>query len=311
MKTRSFLSAVAFATMVFIFTTSICSCGGSKRIASTEIAAVCSQLGTVNDRDGNTYKTAKIGEDEWIVENLRTKPLVAENLIGTPLEGKSKCYDDIEGNCEKYGRLYNLEAAKEICPDGWELPSWPRWKTLGQTYGELRKFLWMRNFKDTLNDERVFHSIAKDNCKEMADKMDYRAKVDKNGQPLTYQNYFNECENNRAIAIKGMERRRDPNEQLKDIEKLKQMGTAEKEAMTERDRCGFFELKGGICEEGGVCLFKDLEGYYYTGATTSISGENAVKLTRDNKFDDLWPVPLPDSKINFGDFRSVRCVRKK
>jgi uncharacterized protein (TIGR02145 family) len=300
MKTRGFFPAVVFATMAFTFI--LCSCGGPKRIASTEIAAVCSQLGTVKDKDGNTYKTAKIGEDEWIVENLKT---IAQT-------GNSKCYDDVEENCEKYGRLYDLKAANEICPDGWELPVWGDYKKLGQMYGEIRKFPWTLSLSDTLNDERAYIGTAYRKCNEEADNMDYRAKVNERGTQLTRADVIQRCETAKALAIRGMENRRNPEEQLRQIEQQKQMNAAEKEVLKERDRCGFFELKGGICEEGGVCLFKDLEGYYYIRKSTALSNdENAVKLTRDNKFDDVYPVAGIKGEINGKDLRSVRCIRKK
>lgn len=35
----------------------------------------------------------------------------------------SYCYKDDEKNCKKYGRLYTYEAASNVCPEGWELPS--------------------------------------------------------------------------------------------------------------------------------------------------------------------------------------------
>ena len=75
--------------------------------------------GTFTDsRDGKEYKTVKIGEQVWMAENLN---FAAED---------SKCYEDNASNCDKYGRLYNWEMAKEVCPNGWHLPSDAEWQTL-------------------------------------------------------------------------------------------------------------------------------------------------------------------------------------
>jgi uncharacterized protein (TIGR02145 family) len=42
----------------------------------------------------------------------------------------SKCYENQESNCQKYGRLYNWKTAKSACPSGWHLPSKDEWQTL-------------------------------------------------------------------------------------------------------------------------------------------------------------------------------------
>jgi uncharacterized protein (TIGR02145 family) len=74
-------------------------------------------------RDGNVYRTVKIGNQVWMAENLRHN-----------IEGRC-CYDNDEANCQKYGRLYTWEAAKKACPAGWHLPTREEWQTLVDCIG--------------------------------------------------------------------------------------------------------------------------------------------------------------------------------
>ncbi|MCL2283654.1 MAG: hypothetical protein FWC26_10120, partial [Fibromonadales bacterium] len=69
-------------------------------------------------RDGKTYKTVKIGTQTWMAQNMNY------NSSG------SSCYDNNSSGCEKFGRLYNWEAAKQACPVGWHLPSDNEWQVL-------------------------------------------------------------------------------------------------------------------------------------------------------------------------------------
>ncbi len=74
-------------------------------------------------RDGKIYKTVKLGEQEWMAENLNFE------------SPKSWCYANDSANCGKYGRLYFYEAATSACPNGWHLPSDEEWKKLEQYLG--------------------------------------------------------------------------------------------------------------------------------------------------------------------------------
>jgi uncharacterized protein (TIGR02145 family) len=66
----------------------------------------------------NDYKTKRIGNQTWMAENWNC---YVED---------SYCYNNDPANCNKYGRLYNWDAAMEACPVGWHLPSNDEWRKL-------------------------------------------------------------------------------------------------------------------------------------------------------------------------------------
>jgi uncharacterized protein (TIGR02145 family) len=78
-------------------------------------------------RDGQKYRLVVIGGKRWMAQNLNYKT------------DSSWCYKNDTSYCNKYGRLYNWNAAMAACPSGWHLPSRAEWDSLGEAVGGERK----------------------------------------------------------------------------------------------------------------------------------------------------------------------------
>ena len=114
------------------------------------------EYGELTDaRDGQVYKTVKIGDQVWMAENLN----YADSVQTPVLEGRSWCLDKNPENCKVLGRLYTWLAAidtialanddeyvqtcsyyagecrypdkiRGVCPEGWHLPNRVEWNAL-------------------------------------------------------------------------------------------------------------------------------------------------------------------------------------
>jgi len=126
------------------------------------------EYGTFTDeRDGQTYKTVKIGTQTWMAENLNYAytgvpyNVTPNSSISYTSDSTSWCYRDSVEYCTKYGRLYTWAAAMDsvgtlstngmgcgdgktcsptypvrgICPEGWHLPDTTEWHTLFTAVG--------------------------------------------------------------------------------------------------------------------------------------------------------------------------------
>ena len=143
---------VAFA-YVFIVTfalVALCGCDNNEYYRANPATAEKSEevfnpanieYGTLIDsRDGQKYKTVKIGDRWWLAKNLN---YAADS---------SYCYNDEPDSCAIYGRLYPWTVAMQldtiynklnvtytetikgahqgICPDGWHIPSEEEWNEM-------------------------------------------------------------------------------------------------------------------------------------------------------------------------------------
>jgi hypothetical protein len=86
----------------------------------------CSSDESDGDSNGNAIK---IGEQIWMAKNLN---VAAEG---------SMCYENKDSHCATYGRLYNWETAKIVCPKGWHLPTQDEWRELDSASAPLFRAL--------------------------------------------------------------------------------------------------------------------------------------------------------------------------
>ena len=90
-------------------------------VSSSSVADWTCGISTIK-RGDREYKTVVIKEQCWMQENLRY----------VPSTGNTMCYDSEESNCDKYGLLYDYEAASVACPTGWRLPTSAEYEALAE-----------------------------------------------------------------------------------------------------------------------------------------------------------------------------------
>jgi len=97
-----------------------------------------------DSRDGNTYEYVTIGSQIWTSENMKFLPQVSR-YSGYSFTDPSYYVYDFRGitvtrakrtdNYDTSGVLYNWEAAKTACPEGWQLPFDEEWTVMSEFLG--------------------------------------------------------------------------------------------------------------------------------------------------------------------------------
>lgn len=106
-------------------------------------------LFSIVDIDGNVYHSVNIGNQIWMVENLKTTkyrdgtPItnITDDMEWTFLSTGAYCdYDNNVNNSTLYGRLYNCYAvnnSKNLAPTGWHVPTREEWDILIEFLGGI------------------------------------------------------------------------------------------------------------------------------------------------------------------------------
>lgn len=77
----------------------------------------------IDEFDQREYNTVSLGNQIWMAENF------CRDTLG------SLIYDENYAMFGKYGRLYNYDDARDMCPSGWKIPSIKDFETLFRYIG--------------------------------------------------------------------------------------------------------------------------------------------------------------------------------
>jgi uncharacterized protein (TIGR02145 family) len=104
------------------------------------------EYGSMNDCDGNNYKTIQIGTQTWMARNLKTTkyndgtsiPIVTDATAWRDLSTPACCWQNNDPVRKvTYGVLYNWHTVNtgRLCPSGWHIPNDAEWTILTDFLG--------------------------------------------------------------------------------------------------------------------------------------------------------------------------------
>lgn len=83
-------------------------------------------------RDNVSYWHSIVANMAVMEKNMRVRVGTIEQNVNTWCGGNDEYKDN--PNCPNYGRLYNYEAAVQVCPEGWHLPTKLEMNRIGKSY---------------------------------------------------------------------------------------------------------------------------------------------------------------------------------
>ena len=128
----------------------------------------------VDERDGQIYRTVKIGNQTWMAENLN----YADSVSSPNLLQNNWCLDD-KDSCAKYGRYYSWTAAVGVCPNGWHIPGFEEWAELYSAMSENHEAMQAKGFEkwEKATDEYGFSVFPAGGCDDIGGGMCFDEKL--------------------------------------------------------------------------------------------------------------------------------------
>ena len=117
--------------------------------SENRVSLIFEETKLITDIDDNAYHTTTIGNQVWMIENLKTTKYRNGDLIETTIpvtlniDGYETpkyqwSFNGDENIADTYGRLYTWYAAtdsRNVCPTGWHVPSDAEWTKLTKFLG--------------------------------------------------------------------------------------------------------------------------------------------------------------------------------
>lgn len=107
---------------LFIALASLLTFGWTACSDDDEIKVTPTATGTLTDAEGNEYPWVRIGNLDWMAEDLK---------CGEPFDDTDEALTCIED----YGNFYYIDEALAYCPEGWRLPTDEDWQALERALG--------------------------------------------------------------------------------------------------------------------------------------------------------------------------------
>ena len=134
------MKKIFYMIIAFVVMASFMSCGDDKDDNPT-VKPVAT--GTMTDNEGHVYKWVRIGNQDWMAENLKCGTPFYDLTVLTAWGTLKKIVNVTDFGMAKqyltdFGNYYSYKQALDNCPEGWRLPFDEDWKKLETALGMKR-----------------------------------------------------------------------------------------------------------------------------------------------------------------------------